>query len=147
MEFSRQEYWSEMPFPSPGGLPDPGMEQRLLHCRQILYCWAHGLQIPDILNADNLKTVREWEFDLRSILTWRLLRTVQSMGLQRVGHNWATNTFTFKMRKVCANDAVPMRCKEKAVKAIDRNSGGTGTERRVSWHRWGNDCSGLIVFT
>ena len=27
-EFSRQEYWSELPFPSPGDLPDPGMEPR-----------------------------------------------------------------------------------------------------------------------
>ena len=26
MEFSRQEYWSESLFPSPGDLPDPGME-------------------------------------------------------------------------------------------------------------------------
>ena len=26
MEFSRQEYWSGLPFPSPGGLPDPGIE-------------------------------------------------------------------------------------------------------------------------
>ena len=26
MEFSRQEYWSEMPFPSPGDLPDSGTE-------------------------------------------------------------------------------------------------------------------------
>ena len=26
MEFSRQEYWSGMPFPSPGYLPIPGME-------------------------------------------------------------------------------------------------------------------------
>ena len=26
MEFSRQEYWSGMPFPSPGDLPDPGTE-------------------------------------------------------------------------------------------------------------------------
>ena len=26
MEFSRQEYWSGQPFPSPGDLPDPGME-------------------------------------------------------------------------------------------------------------------------
>ena len=23
MEFSRQEYWSRLPFPSPGDLPDP----------------------------------------------------------------------------------------------------------------------------
>ena len=28
MEFSRQEYWSRLPFPSPGDLPDPGIEPR-----------------------------------------------------------------------------------------------------------------------
>ena len=33
-----------MPFPSPGNLPDPGLNPGLLHCRQILY---HDLnQIP-----------------------------------------------------------------------------------------------------
>ena len=26
MEFARQEYWSGLPFPSPGDLPDPGVE-------------------------------------------------------------------------------------------------------------------------
>ena len=26
MEFSRQEYWSGFPFPSPRDLPDPGIE-------------------------------------------------------------------------------------------------------------------------
>ena len=28
MGFSRQEYWSGLPFPSPGVLPDPGIEPR-----------------------------------------------------------------------------------------------------------------------
>ena len=28
MGFSRQEYWSGLPFPSPGDLPDPGIETR-----------------------------------------------------------------------------------------------------------------------
>ena len=28
MEFSRQEYWSGLPFPSPGDLPDSGIEPR-----------------------------------------------------------------------------------------------------------------------
>ena len=28
MEFSRQEYWSGSPFPSPGDLPNPGIEPR-----------------------------------------------------------------------------------------------------------------------
>ena len=26
MEFSRHEYWSGLPFPSPGNLPNPGIE-------------------------------------------------------------------------------------------------------------------------
>ena len=26
MEFSRQEYWRELPFPSAGDFPDPGIE-------------------------------------------------------------------------------------------------------------------------
>ena len=37
MEFSRQEYWSELPFPSPGDLPNPGIP----HCRQTLYGLSH----------------------------------------------------------------------------------------------------------
>ena len=28
MEFSRQEYWSGLTFPSPGDLPNPGIEPR-----------------------------------------------------------------------------------------------------------------------
>ena len=28
MEFSRPEYWSGYPFPSPGDLPNPGIEPR-----------------------------------------------------------------------------------------------------------------------
>ena len=28
--FPRQEYWSELPFPSPGDLPDPGIKLHLL---------------------------------------------------------------------------------------------------------------------
>ena len=31
MGFPRQEYWSGLPFPSPGDLPDPGIEPRRLH--------------------------------------------------------------------------------------------------------------------
>ena len=43
-EFSRQEYWSGLPFPSPGDIPDPGVEPdtSCVFCigRQILYHWA-----------------------------------------------------------------------------------------------------------
>ena len=32
-EFSRQEYWSGLPFCSPRDLPNPGIEPNLPHCR------------------------------------------------------------------------------------------------------------------
>ena len=44
MELSRQEYWSGLPFPSPGDLPDPGSQGSdpgLPHCRQTLYHLSH----------------------------------------------------------------------------------------------------------
>ena len=40
MGFSRQEYWSGLPFPSPGDIPDPGIEPR-----------SHALQ-PDSLPTE-----------------------------------------------------------------------------------------------
>ena len=35
MELSRQEYWSGLPFPSPGDFPDPGIEPRSLELQAI----------------------------------------------------------------------------------------------------------------
>ena len=45
MGFSRQEYWSGLPCPAPGDLPDPGIElvSLMSTCisRQVLYCQRH----------------------------------------------------------------------------------------------------------
>ena len=49
MEFSRQDYWSGLPCPSPGDLPDPGIEPCLLHHRQILYCLSHQVQFSSVI--------------------------------------------------------------------------------------------------
>ena len=38
--FSRQEYWSGLPLPSPGDLPDAGIEPGLLHWQEDFYHWA-----------------------------------------------------------------------------------------------------------
>ena len=40
MRFPRQEYWSGLPFPSPGNLPHLGIKPVLLLGRQTLYHWA-----------------------------------------------------------------------------------------------------------
>ena len=40
--FSRQEYWSRLPCPSPEDLPNPGIEPcDWTHCRQIFYHLCH----------------------------------------------------------------------------------------------------------
>ena len=41
MGFSRQEYWSGLPFPSPGIFPTQRSNPGLPHCRQTLYRLSH----------------------------------------------------------------------------------------------------------
>ena len=58
MGFSRQEYWSGLPFPSPRDLPNPGIEPRSLLSRQTLYCLSHQGNPDYISSKFCLKT--EW---------------------------------------------------------------------------------------
>ena len=49
MVFSRQEYWSGLPFPTPGDLPDPGVKMAFLALAgefftTILYHWEDQYQ-------------------------------------------------------------------------------------------------------
>ena len=44
MGFSRQEYWSGLPFPPPGDLPEPGMEPMTF-----VFCTAGGFFIAEPL--------------------------------------------------------------------------------------------------
>ncbi|XP_006892851.1 PREDICTED: translation machinery-associated protein 16 [Elephantulus edwardii] len=62
---------------------------------------GYGLEIPDIVDRNNLKTFREWDFDLKKLPN-------------------------IKMRKICANDAIPKKCKKKNI-----------TNRRQSFRRIG----------
>ena len=64
MEFSRQEYWSGLPFPFPGELPDPGIKRRspTLQADSLLtgppwkmqldICWMNQ---PDSFKKDNFR--------------------------------------------------------------------------------------------
>jgi len=56
--FSRQEYWSGLPFPSPGDLPDSGIKATSLYIfctgRQVLYhcaTWEAPLNSIDSTNT------------------------------------------------------------------------------------------------
>ena len=48
--FSRQEYWSELPFPPPGDLPDPGFEPR-----------SPTLQVNSLLSKPSGKPLNYWD--------------------------------------------------------------------------------------
>ena len=56
MEFSKQEYWSGLPLPSPGGLPDLRMDPGLLHRRQNLYHLNH-LGSPEGTYLNTIKAI------------------------------------------------------------------------------------------
>ena len=60
----RQEYWSALPFPSPGDPPCPGIEPaspHLLNCRQILYQWATMDTQYNLTGHNWVDVGSEWE--------------------------------------------------------------------------------------
>ena len=64
-EFSRQQYWSGLPFPR--DLPNPGIQPGLRHCRQILQHLSHSLHF---LLVQNLKASHRWERRAFSSIPW-----------------------------------------------------------------------------
>ena len=61
MEFYRQEYWSGVPFPSPGHLPDPGMEPR----SPALQADALPSETPGKCSLKNILSVKHTSTDKR----------------------------------------------------------------------------------
>ena len=84
MEFSRQEYWSGLPFPSPGDLPNPGIEPtsaalqadtlpselpgkswiiKKAERQRIdafeLWCWKRLLRVPWTIRRSNQSILKE----------------------------------------------------------------------------------------
>ena len=90
MKFSRQKYWSGLPFPTPEELPDPGIEPFSL---AVSYS-----KNPPAMQETWVQS-QSWEDPLEegmathsSILAWRIpivrgAWQLQCMGSQRVGHD------------------------------------------------------------
>ena len=57
VEFSRQEHWSGVPFPSPGDLPHSGWNLGLPHCRQAFYQLLHQGSYHRVLSANSVSEV------------------------------------------------------------------------------------------
>ena len=69
MGFSRQECWSGLPVPSPGGLSNPGIKPGL-HCRQILYQLSY--KAMRYYNGKEKKQTKN-KIGLRQLLHWEIL--------------------------------------------------------------------------
>ena len=84
MWFPRQEYWSGLPSPPPGGLPDPGVRPcllSLLHChvaslpkhclRSPYICWVHTNCQPQRQNVrDSILGVRKFRLISATLLRY-----------------------------------------------------------------------------
>ena len=75
MKFSRQEFWSGQPFPSPGYLPDPGIE----HASPVLQANSLPSKLPG-----KLYTPVFLPGECQGWGAWWL----PSMGSHRVRHDW-----------------------------------------------------------
>ena len=107
MGFSRQEYWSGLPFPSPGHLPDPGIEPRspalqadslLSEPQGKLHSFTH---FPPVNSNSSFQLLRpkRWEshltlfsphttFDLAANATGHLQNISNSDLISRSPHLW-----------------------------------------------------------
>ena len=59
MEFSRPEYWSGYPFPSPGDLPNPGIEPRS-PALQVDSLPAEPPGKPTVPRGNSIKDSKSW---------------------------------------------------------------------------------------
>ena len=75
MEFSRQEYWSRLPFPTPRGLPNPGIKPPSLALAGIFFTTA-SLGKPKMKNCS---------FLTQHVSTGMLIPSVESNSLQPFG--------------------------------------------------------------
>ena len=78
MGFSRQEYWSRLPFPPPGDLPNPGINScLLLSCtgRQIVCHWATR-EAPDFIYR-HWNTNFIWFFMHYEVFFWSVFTPLQ----------------------------------------------------------------------
>ena len=55
MEFSRQEYWSGLPFPSPGIFLTQGSNLSLLHCSRFFTIWATRVDVEWLVQINSPK--------------------------------------------------------------------------------------------
>ena len=93
MEFSRQEYWSGWPFPSPGGLPNPQIEAR-----------------SPALQADSLPAEPQGKSKTTGVGVLSLLQRIFPIQESNRGLLHCRFTFTFHFSCIGEGNGNPLQC-------------------------------------
>ena len=119
MEFSRQEYWSGLPFPSPGDLPNPGNEPGSPTLKaDSLPSEPRGKPLSllsKIINDVSAASVFSFEFTFlfHLLLSLRTLCELKVLGLPpplgRVGHHDLSHFDLLNLCKIIPHGEVPQR--------------------------------------
>ena len=96
MGFSKHEYWSGLPFPSPGDLPDPGIEPRSPARRQTLH---HLSYQGNCVKLRSLITDFQQEIEPLSM-------TVQCCGFPQL--NWVSTVVSMVKKVISLVQSIPI---------------------------------------
>ena len=91
MGFSRQEYWSGLPFPSPGNLPAPGIE--LANLRSNLHWQAGSLPLAPPGEV-SLGRVYSWYLILFDMMANGIVSLISLSHISLLSSNLLNWTFT-----------------------------------------------------
>ena len=88
MGFSRQEYWSGLPFPFPGDVPNPGIEPPALQADALLSEPPGKSSVMYVCTASAEKAMAPHSSTLAWKIPWKEEPSgLQSMGSLRFGHD------------------------------------------------------------
>ena len=88
MGFSRQEYWSGLPFPSPGDIPNPGIEPG--SPQQTLYRLDHQGSILGHLIKCSVSLPGRWDDTITYSVNYRFWNEQVKMKRQKNDHSLST---------------------------------------------------------
>ena len=115
MGFSRQEYWSGLPFPPPGDLPHPGIEPMSL----VSLALAGGF-FTTVPQGFHRKPLDPWTDGLWSLCSWsswteKLWASYSNLSLwltKALGSSYAHGellSFLLMLKKICSNYLIDIK--------------------------------------
>ena len=108
MGFSRQEYWSGLPFPSPGDLPHPGVEPGFPALQQTLYPLSHEITKVVLYWDSSLQVSRtDWKGEWKSLFREVRKQTKTEAQQERRHDRWTIRVTQRLQRRVQTSPPSP----------------------------------------